>query len=250
MPRLKKRKTNRMNYSLKNDLIFLNNKDNQKPLLKVLIFFLIFFIVNFGNSGIGATNAYFNDTEESLNNSYQAKTLDFSLVDGGTSGVEIMLAGTVIRWLDVVNEGGVSFQYTVRADNLSGELCNFLVIKAILDGELKQEGALSNFHLDPSVVFSESLDKWQFDIELAEDYLGPESGSCSLNLIYEGWQTDAGGYLLSGFKDTEQELTQVTLLADPVVDDVYGCTDSAFFNFNPSATIDDGSCSNSGVGFN
>ena len=234
---------NKVSYSL--ECSFLENRSINSAFLKIVAVLVVISINGTGLLAIGKTFAYFNDTENSLGNTYTAGTLDFSLIDEGTSGFDIMSSGTAIRRFDIASGGSLPFQYIVRSDNLSGDLCDSLEIKAILDGDIKQEGALNGFYLDPSIVFSESLDEWQFDIEFSGDPSEHENESCSFNLVYEGWLMDVGSYIASGFKDTEQESTQITLLPEPIPDpepDVYGCTDSFVFNYNPLATIDDGSC--------
>jgi len=185
----------------------------KKSILRIAALLLVIGLNWTGLLAIGRTLAYFSDTENSLGNVYQAGTLDFSLFSSGdffpsTPGEPNQL----IRDISVIKEGSLGFQYQIKVEGVSGELCPNLRLTANLnDGDEKIEcptNSLAGFSCGPFETFDTS-DDWRFTAFLPEGFSAeffPES--CEFKLIFEAWQTDLAPYL--GFSDIEEIENKIT----------------------------------------
>jgi predicted ribosomally synthesized peptide with SipW-like signal peptide len=164
-------------------------------LIKIVavLFMVCFSATNMFN--IGSTVSYFNDSEESLNNTYQAGTLDFSTESIKEDG------GLFSQSVTIINNGSLDFQYTVKIEKTGGDdvFCNALNIEALLENATYYSGNLLDFISLP-MIYSASSDEWRFII------LPPENpnifGSCSFDFVFSGWQTNLS--LSEGFSNIEK----------------------------------------------
>lgn len=146
---------------------------------------------------IGETFAYFNDTEDSLINSIAVGTLDFSL-SSGTFQLTPGESNEMLKTVSVVNEGSLDFQYSIYADNIQGDLCDDLLIKA---DNLETAGtdcatsSLSAFNCTGNQI-TDPLDNWEFAIIRTDEN---NSGTCDFDFVFDGKQISCP----NGFSDTE-----------------------------------------------
>src|SRR3989338_8419714 len=112
---------------------------SSKILSRVIIPFNVFMLViglNFtGIWAIGTTVAYFGDTQISETNSFVADFLDFSLSVYSFESV-IALDETISKNTVLANGGGMDFQYTLAAEEVTDEdgFCDALNLQAELNG--------------------------------------------------------------------------------------------------------------------
>jgi hypothetical protein len=102
--------------------------------IKLVSFALIVALNWSGLSAVYQTIAYYNDIEQSPVNNYTASTLDFSLNSPPDFLPVIMPNATSSRDISLTNNGILGFQYTASTSNFSGELCDYLDLSAVLDG--------------------------------------------------------------------------------------------------------------------
>lgn len=187
-------------------------KNRDKFLKRFSIQFLVLLLLaglNWtGFWAIGSTVAFFNDTETSSENGFTAGYLDFDLsVHEFESFIglgEIVSKNTVI-----VNSGGMDFQYTLEAEEISDVdgLCNALNLQAKLNGVEQYDGDLISLATSASTT----LGTWKFNIELPVDEDSFGSGEeCQFDVVFKGWQTNVGSYNDGGFTDEERMSFTIT----------------------------------------
>jgi len=171
-----------------------------KPLIKIIATLLIVGLNWAGISAVGQTLAYFSDIENSDGNTYNVATLDFSLSSSGDFSPLVTPVQSTSRAISVINHGSLGFEYTVYANEFSGDtnLCDILQLKANLDGEEKYNGSLAGFTYDAD-EFSDPED-WQFTASLPSDNLEFENKTCNFKFVFEGVQLGD----CVGFSDTEK----------------------------------------------
>lgn len=157
---------------------------------------------------VGTTVGFFNDTETSSENLFLADSLDFSL-----SGYEfesfIGLDETVSKNTVIVNSGGMDFQYTLGAEEVSDEddLCDALNLQAKLNGVEQYDGDLMSL----ATLASTTLGTWRFNIELPVDEDSFANGEeCQFDVVFKGWQANVPSYGDSGFTDEERMSFTIT----------------------------------------
>ena len=124
MKRLRRKKQPKINNIVKNSI------------LKIVVFSVIVALNWAGLSAVINTFAYFNDTETSNANNYQAGILDFSLRSGQTNFVPLETAlnmkpgDTVARDIYIKKEGSLPFKYTAVSEPVEG-LCDLELYDAL-----------------------------------------------------------------------------------------------------------------------
>ena len=179
---------------------------SSKILSRVIIPFNVFMLViglNFtGIWAIGTTVAYFGDTQISETNSFVADFLDFSLSVYSFESV-IALDETISKNTVLANGGGMDFQYTLAAEEVTDEdgFCDALNLQAELNGVEQYDGGLMSLVASASNV----LGTWNFDIELpADETLFTNGEECQFDVVFKGWQTNVASYGDGGFSDEER----------------------------------------------
>ncbi len=188
----------------------------KKSIAKILVTLLIVSLNWTGLLAIGRTFAYFNDIENSPENIYQAATLDFVLETPGDFSLNFKADEIVVRGINVINEGSLLFKYIIGGADFSGPLCEKINLEATLDGEIKYDGALTNFVLDPPVIFSEPSN-WEFIFSFSGDIETYKNTPCQFFLDFKGWQDNAADYDSSGFNDLERALVRLTLRQEKTI---------------------------------
>jgi len=169
-----------------------------KICLKVLAVVLIIELNGFGLFAIGNTFAYFNDAENSADNSYSAGTLDFylsSLAD--FSPVLDTPITTASRTIEVINEGSLGFFYSGQTSNASGILCDYLNITAKLNSITEYSGSLMGFAFADKEFSSPQT--WEFSAALATTSEFLENTTCNFDFVFNGQQATSS----FGFSDQE-----------------------------------------------
>ncbi len=128
----------------------------RKLSLKFIVLFLIIGLNWAGLSTIGATTAYFNDSEESLENSLTAGTLNFYLRSGQSNfspanRAENMMPGdSVARDIYIGKQGSLPFKYQAHSEYIPGscneELYNLLELKVYYNYYHTQIPEDSDYH--------------------------------------------------------------------------------------------------------
>ncbi|MDD4990252.1 MAG: lamin tail domain-containing protein [Candidatus Pacebacteria bacterium] len=178
--------------------------------LKVLATLLILSLNWFGLFAIGNTFAYFIDQEMAQENSLAAGNLDFSLDSGSDFSPSPITLGQVSeRTIDISQDGSLGFQYSVKASDFSGDVCNYLNLEAKLVGDIKYQGLLKDFVFEPLFYSTSSLNSWHFALGLPDgvpDIL--QETTCQFKFIFNAWQ-DSLTISTEGFSDTEEILNSI-----------------------------------------
>lgn len=157
---------------------------------------------------VGMTVGFFNDTETSSGNGFTANYLDFDLSVHGFESF-IGLGGTVSKNTVLVNSGGMDFQYTLEAEEVSDDdgLCDVLNLQAKLNSVEQYDGDLMSLATSASTT----LGTWTFNIELPIDEDSFANGDeCQFDVVFKGWQTNVPLYGDSGFSDEERMSFTIT----------------------------------------
>jgi len=159
-------------------------------------------------------SGYFSDTETNTGNTFIAGIIDMAINNQNpwneTPVYENMKPGdSVSREIQVINVGSNFFKYIAYIEKVSGDdnFCNVLQLTAKLDGEVKYNGNLIGFVVDPSVEFSTLQDDWLFIIHLPSDS-NFVNRVCGFEFVFKSWQTNFSDSSL-GFSDTEVSENQL-----------------------------------------
>ncbi len=182
------------------------------------------------SGAFGYSGAYFSDFGLSSGNPYQSGTLAFSLSDGDDFDDAVTPLVSATTTAALLDAGSAAFQYRLKADNLSGDLCSVLNIKAGLDGTEEYNGPLAGLDI-ASFVFADP-EVWDFEASLSDSNEIHENKICDFDLVFSGWQT---GFAEGGGGFTHQEILPRTVatgewdgspVIDPIADfAVFGASD-------------------------
>src|SRR3989338_519881 len=106
--------------------------------IKSLTILLLLGLLNF--SGFGAVIealSYYNDTETSSENAFNAASLDFSLDSDSDFAPAVDPETDAVRTITVSKDGSLDFEYTVKTAGAVGDLCPSLNLAAELDGTVE-----------------------------------------------------------------------------------------------------------------
>lgn len=170
-------------------------------------------------SGVRYTNAYFNDTETSSDNSFSTSSLDFSLDSDADFTPLVTPTADATRNVDVTNDGSLGFDYSVKIANPVGALCPALNLSASLGGGAGVTEPLNTFDIG-SFTFGD-LEDWDFTVSLNDDDIDYQEETCVFDIVFDGEQI--GG---AGFSDTETIANTVTAgmwggVTDMVLNEIY-----------------------------
>lgn len=161
---------------------------------------LILGLISFGQFGV--TNAFYNDTEDSSNNSFITGSLDFLITDNGFETIEPTLSfnsgTTTSKTINMSLETNSNpIKYHASTTNVSGDVpfCNAIDLDASLDGQSQFMGSLTDF-VSPATTTVSSW-KYDFSMSASADFY---NNICTFNFEYSGRQTaphneyENGGY--------------------------------------------------------
>lgn len=177
-----------------------------RRIIKIISLLLIASLNWISFSSIFYTVAYFNDSEESLDNNLSVGTLDFYLIDlSGDFSPEVTPDGVSTRDISVENNGSLDFQYTIKTGNAEGDLCDNISLAVKRDGLLVPYIAnLKDFNYNANQFFNP--DSWQFIATMTSDNPGLENQTCTFDIIFDGIQMDGSGF-------TDQEVISNTIIS-------------------------------------
>ncbi len=179
-----------------------------KSLIKITSLLLITGLTWTGISAVSSTMAYFNDTEGYENNELIVGILDFSLSSASDFSPQVTPTQGATRYIDVINEGSLGFEYTVYASDFSGDtdLCSALDLVANLDGGVAEyAGDLTAFSYNAGEFIDP--ENWEFTVTLPSDASADlENETCSFKFIFEAEQVGD----CYGFIDVEEIVNNVS----------------------------------------
>lgn len=176
----------------------------KKGLIKIIAVLLIIALNWTGLSAVYQTWAFFKDTENSLENFFQAGILDFELTsENDFLPSPIALGESATRTISILNFGN-EHQYKITATNFSSPVCDYLQLEANLNqGEIEYFGLLKDFVDFGPTIFQEPAN-WHFTLTLpsttSEEFLGQ---SCEFDFVFFGSQTKNDLPFGTGFRDEE-----------------------------------------------
>ena len=171
----------------------------KKSLLKIVFLILIIGLNWAGLLAISKTSAFFDDNGISSGNAFQSGTLDFSLSAPKNFSPDLRPSQTTSsRTIGVSKDGSLGFQYRVRVENATGDLCSHLELKDNSAGSSFQP--LSGFSSTTTTFFNKS--NWIFTANSPNPDESLQGKICNFNLVFEGWQENLSDNT-QGFTDTE-----------------------------------------------
>ena len=171
------------------------------PVVKLAALILIISLNWAGLSAVIETIAYFNNTENSSGNVFQAGVLDFELQSSGDFPA-VCFGEPAERIISITNYGN-PFKYKASSTEFSGEVCDYVNLKANLGDELKYNGPLEGFSSD-IFEFSDPED-WTFETTFNSDLPSELLGqTCTFKFVFDGSQTKNDLPFGQGFSDKEE----------------------------------------------
>lgn len=170
----------------------------KKLLLIGLNMALVLFLTNSSQ-----TFAYFADNESSNTNIFSAGTLDFNLSSADNFSPKITPTQNTLRTININNNGSLDFDYSIKSNSVSGDLCSSLNLSATL-GAYNYAGPISGLNYSAG-QFGTVGGNWQFEINLTSSDLSLQNKTCNFDFVFDGSQI--GG---AGFSDSETISNTVT----------------------------------------
>ncbi len=172
-----------------------------------------------------ATNAWFLDTEQSVNNRLAASSLDFVLLNDDQSlhhglffdEAKLKVGQPTTKSVVVKNIGQMDLNYwpTLEYILASQLACNQIEITASFNGNKVYEGLLTEFDLAANPVeIAQANHQWDFDLSNANENPELYGETCEFSLIFKGFQNPN---TLNGFSDTEMLTNKVILAHQPTL---------------------------------
>lgn len=159
-----------------------------------------------------STNAFYGDAEISIDNDFNAGSLDLAIIASGSwspvSDVFDLLPGdTVVRGMSVQNVGSLGFEYTASASFVDlgvTDLCPFLNLTVTRNASTIYTGLLRNLNTSgtPFSLASGSNDAWLFSASIPSG--APEldeDAACQVEFIFDAFMPALG--FGQGFYDRE-----------------------------------------------
>jgi len=176
-----------------------------KLLAKILAGFL--WVLAFGIITLpGTAQAFFGDQETGDSNLLQAGVLDFYLQSSSDFSPEITPSQVSTRDIQIFNTAN-PFKYTIQAENISGDLCSYINLRAYLNGNLVCSGPLLAFTCT-NLTF-ETTDpnpsQWHFVANLTSEE-APKNSQCQFKLSFFARQINLES---GGFHDEEDILNTI-----------------------------------------
>ncbi len=181
------------------------------------------------------TNAYYNDTETSDGNVFQASSLDFE-IDAGVwilegEELEINIDTVIDRDVDLNNVGSLSFQYSAKFEYTSGSMdfCDILELEASRNSVPEYDGFLSGFTASSSgFIVDQIQENWDFSVTASALTSDLALTECHFDFVFDAWQV--GMTASHGFHDTEK--VSNILIADMTVTNNVSPIHDAYINEN------------------
>ena len=152
--------------------------------------------------------AFFSDTGFSQNTSFYAGTLKINSISNNDFSSQLIPGQEMIKSIKINNGGDIPFQYIVKTINASDSVCDFVNLKATLNGVKKYNGNLKNFLTIPITVSSQ--DNWVFTATLNSTNSDLENKTCHFNFDFKAWQTNFLNYGDGGFTDEKSIENTIT----------------------------------------
>lgn len=159
--------------------------------------------------GVGGTVAYLSDKEISNNNDFTAGILDFSLDTAVATSSICAATGNPLEKSIHFNNFGNPFRYTASSSNISGDVCDYVLLTANINGgEPEYAGPVKNFDY-ALTEFSDPTD-WTFNLSFATTTPAELEGQiCTFSTDFQGQQTRHNLAFPDGFSDFETFPTEV-----------------------------------------
>ncbi|MDP2741322.1 MAG: lamin tail domain-containing protein [bacterium] len=158
--------------------------------------FLILTIVCLNWSGFSAvwqTSSYFLNNETSSDNVFSASDLDFSLSSAGNFLHKVTPVQKTSRTIDISSNGFSEFNYIVKSNDVSGDLCSSLILSANLNGVNKYAGPISGLNYSAG-QFGTVGGNWQFETNLIDNELSLQNKNCVFDFVFDGSQISGAGF--------------------------------------------------------
>jgi len=169
----------------------------------------------FGSFAIGDTKAYFSASQSIGSNSFTVGSLNLSVKELGGFSLRLNSHNKAVKNVQVRNQGSSNIKYKVKAGNPTGELCQYLDIKAKVKGDIKYQGPLVGLVSEESYLASSSdPENWTFKIYFNGDGDISRDTSCSFDLLFRAWQANMDDPD-RGFSDTERISATVDSIGKP-----------------------------------
>lgn len=184
---------------------------------KSVVLLLILGLNYFGLLAVGQTIAYFNDIENSAENTFSAGTLDFRLTKQNVSGfVGMENNGEIFHTSVAIPESGsMPMQYFAYSTSTSPGCSEFRVRVKQNETEIFN-GPLPDFLSATTTVFG----TWKFEFDLPVGTFVTQGDLCQANITFSAWREEIENPEESGFFDIEilsLNLTAKTIVLNEVL---------------------------------
>ena len=197
----------------------MNYKKINQILNKIIVLIVMISLSWAGSLAIKQTFAYFSDIETSLENTFSAGTLDFSLEEISNSESDDE-DDEIEKTIQIKNRGSISFQYTVRTEKILGDdaFCQALQLKVEAhleenkDNEYEYKHRYNGNLLDfrSPIKTLDNIDTWYFEVFLSNENSDFQNKACNFKFVFDGWQIGFDEEP-GGFFDTEKISNTITM---------------------------------------
>lgn len=170
--------------------------------LKVVGISVLAFVLSFSLSSVGSTISYFNDVEKTIGNFLQADPLSFKVAienENATSTsarVDISSGKASITPIMTPDADSEPIQYFVKTVVTGGDLNFCENLRVFSTWPFPYDGNLNSLVTSTST----SVGAWTLNLTLL-DANTFSNKSCTIDLVYEGWNADA--QYGKGYRDTK-----------------------------------------------
>src|SRR3989344_4328227 len=191
-----------------------NETKNSKILGHIMRGMAVMLIMSLNASGlnaVGVTAANYFDTETSIDNTYIAGKVDFTLVSTpytpAEAAINMMTGTTTTKMIQVVPEPNSNpFWYHASSTSFGIDLdfCQSLSLNSSLEGTGNYSGPLTDFLSSATTT----LDDWKFDISTNVNLYNKV---CTFNFDFNAWQErhNLPSFDEMGFNDTETDTNRI-----------------------------------------
>jgi len=177
---------------------------SRQLLFKFVPAMLIFILMAVVLTNVSPVNAYYNDTESSVDNIFSVSLLDFLLTNDNLETVIGPEALGEISHASVImpEDDSLPMQYILTNNILNEDsgLCGKLIVEAKLNGISQYIGSLSGLAQATSTEFG----TWEFHFDMLPLTVASQGDKCQGEIIFQAWRADVADPNQSGYTDEEK----------------------------------------------
>ncbi len=160
--------------------------------ISVVVLFILFALSS-------DAQAFFEDSEKTKKNLFKAGMLDMK-IDGADPFVQrnVVEGDEFFQEFYLKNKGTIDFDYKIFTENVSGDLCGQLNIKAKAEGEEIFDGKLEDFSYSDNLKAKKNIN-WNLELKVGD---GDWEEKCKFDVYFNAWQKNFS--FKQGWNDAEE----------------------------------------------